>query len=112
LDWVVFNKAQKQQKKVTNSGGYKKMQKIYMVMGESGEWDEHYRWNVRAFLNKEKAEAYAAKADKRAKEIHPIMMAAVREDRDIPDLENEYDPEMYLQCNGVSYFIVEVPFTE
>ena len=78
-------------------------------MGETGEWDQYSKWQVLAYLDREKAEEYAAKANIRAKEIHSLIMFAVEEELDIPDLENEYDPHMYMDYDGTSYFIVEVP---
>ena len=85
------------------------MHKAYIVMGKTGEWDSYTEWPVYAYLNKEKAEEHVSKANKRAKEIHTLIMIAVDEDREIPELENEYDPVMYMEPNGTSYLIVDIP---
>jgi len=84
------------------------MQKIYLVMGETGEWDDYSRWPVKAFIDIKKAEDHVANASKRAQEIHSLIMKAVDEDRKIPELENEYDLKMAMEYNGTSYFIVEI----
>jgi hypothetical protein len=86
-----------------------KMQKIYLVMGQTGEYEAYSNWTVRAFLDKRKAEELLAKASKRAKKIHSMMLKAMHEGRTVPDFKSQYDPNIYMWYNGTFYFIVEVP---
>jgi hypothetical protein len=86
-----------------------KMQKIYLVMGQTGEYEDYSEWTVKAFIDKKKAEELVAKASKRANKIHSMMLKAIHEDRSVPDFKSRYDPNIYMCYNGTSYFIVEVP---
>ena len=85
------------------------MQKIYLVMGQTGEYEDYSKWTVKAFYDKRKAEELVGKASKRAQKIHSMMLKAIDEDRSLPDFKSQYDPNIYMWCNGTSYFIVEVP---
>ena len=86
------------------------MQKVYIVMGQTGEYDSYSKWPVHAYLEREKAEEHVAKANERAKEIITLIrLAADDEESEIPELENEYDSGMYMDYNGTSYFVVDIP---
>ena len=39
------------------------MDQVYIVKGVTGEWEDIYRWDVRAFLNLEEAETFLAELE-------------------------------------------------
>ena len=43
---------------------------IYVVTGESGEYDDYYIWNVKAFRNPDEAVAYRDRVQARANAVH------------------------------------------
>jgi hypothetical protein len=76
--------------------------KIYLVEGHTGEWEDYVRWTVRAFASLSEATTFMGKAKRRADEIL---------DGDKKD-KNEYDPAMYIgwPSDRIEYECQEVPF--
>jgi len=83
------------------------MQKVYVVIGESGEWDEYSKWIVVAYIDKKKAEEHVINANNRGKEVRDLV---INHGCDFDTLINEYDPDMvdYMDYDGATYFIEEV----
>jgi len=85
------------------------MEKVYVVIGESGEYDSYYKWFIMAYLDRGKAEEHKRNANKRGKEIRDLV---INQGYDRDSLSNKYDPEMIdnMDYDGATYFIEEVEF--
>jgi len=80
------------------------MKKIYLVVGNTGEYDDYDDWVVKAFRTKKRAAALADKAKARADELYPKARLSYN------TLENEFDLNCHMARNGTSYTVVEVSF--
>lgn len=82
--------------------------KIYIVFGGTGEYSDHQTWMVKAFRDEDQAKALVENASWAANAID-----AVRENRyDSPNGANPYDPDMYMDYTGTSYYIESVELEE
>jgi len=83
------------------------MEKVYVVIGESGEYDSYYKWSIVAYLDRGKAEEHKRNANNRGKEITDLVF---NQGYDDDSLSNEYDPDMLdnMEYNGATYSIEEV----
>jgi hypothetical protein len=79
--------------------------KVYVLRGSTGSYDDVYDWLVCAYLTKHDAEMHREAAQKRATEI--VENAETVDDLDVP---NEWDAGMTIAagCN-VAYSVYEVP---
>lgn len=76
-------------------------EKIYVVMGSTGEYSDRTEWSVCAYADKALAEQHVQMADACAKEQMPY-----RYDK---ELVNPFDPGMIMDYTGTYYYIYEVP---
>lgn len=87
--------------------------KIYVVMGESGEYDDHTDWLVHAYVD----EADADKHAKDANEWHAYWMDRVKglSWRDVPKEYNPFDPsytdgDHAGKCEHARWFVADVVY--
>lgn len=100
-------------------------QTLYVVMGQAGEYSDHWTWPVRAFVQVDAARDHVMKATRRAREIAAARHTVPHDD---PRLVNEYDtahsssfwsdsdgldvePDMSPD-EGARYYIMEVPLDD
>ena len=89
---------------------------IYLVVGESGDYEDRAKWNVAFYENKRIAEIHSILAAKRAEEIMEKYGKKVNfldlerfiDFSIIPEKANEYDSEMRILNNHVEYYTTEV----
>lgn len=86
------------------------MDKIYVVIGATGEYGDHRDWMVKAFLSKEKAQAFVEDVSAIARELY----AALSSKFDYYRLRgmNPLDPNMDCDYTGVRYHYCEVDLEE
>jgi hypothetical protein len=77
------------------------MNRIYVVMGSTGEYSDRDEWPVLAYTNERAAQNHVAKATERADELY----SKYHDYYDIPVNSNEYDPDMEIDYTGTRYFI-------
>ena len=82
------------------------MNKVYVVMGGTGEYSDHREWAVKAFLDPDRAADLVVKASARAREL--VADGWRSWDDDFKDVRNEHDPRMDVDYNGVRYEVMEV----
>lgn len=83
------------------------MKHIYLVIGETGEYDDHNEWVVHAYRSRELALEHAAAAEAVAKEIFkeypfPACIAA--------NAKNPHDPKMQIDYTGSRYRVEEIEY--
>ena len=82
---------------------------IYVVYGERGEYDDHSKWNVRAYAKKEDADGHAADANEWCKRRAAIIKEKGdrwawnnrNKDKNPFDHVNDYPDSMYETEYGV-----------
>lgn len=84
-----------------------KNSEIYLVRGESGEYDSWVSWNVKAFASSRKANAFARKLRKIVNDEKPIHLDILD---NIVDTIVKYDPNCDVQITGVKYEVVPIQF--
>jgi hypothetical protein len=90
--------------------------KVYVVIGETGEWADASQWNVCAYLDKSLADQHAQTATDAARSLGVLH---IDDDTHISnELQTLYNPNppinpfdalMEVDTNGVSYRVVEIP---
>jgi len=75
-------------------------QKIYVVIGDTGEYDDFSTWIVKAYFSKALADSHALQA----------QTAADKLQRNNYEPVNPYDPFMKLDYNGAHYRVQEIDF--
>ena len=79
--------------------------KVYVLRGSTGSYDDVYTWLVCAYLTKHDAEMHREAAQKRATEI--VENAETTADLDAP---NKWDAGMIIAAgSNVVYSVYEVP---
>ena len=82
------------------------MNKIWILNGRTGEFNDTRDWTVGFFLSKEKADEYCDKCQKRANELenmkdHHYYTWSEK-------TRNEYDSWMQMDYTGTYYKVVEI----
>lgn len=87
---------------------------IYVVIGMTGEYSDRTEWMVRAYTNKEAAQAVVVEYTKKAKELE----VRCRLPKDNPLYFNRYsadllrqqhpDPQFQMDYTGTEYYYEEV----
>jgi len=72
---------------------------IYVVYGGTGQYENYTEWLVCAFKNEEEAKKYRFQCQTRANEL----IEEYKDSWDIPYGVNQYDPDMQVDCDSVSY---------
>jgi hypothetical protein len=77
--------------------------KIYIVCGETGEYEGHYYWNAKAFIHKQAAEAFM-------KSCQLFADSLVSHDEDIIEEHKHLSPDpcFYMDYTGAAYAIEEL----
>jgi hypothetical protein len=83
------------------------MDKVYVVMGSCGSYEDRYEWTVCAYPNQREADKHRAAAQHRATVIYEASKIG-RKRIGI----NEWDAEMCLDFGGAYYKVVEVHYRE
>lgn len=84
-------------------------QYVYVVMGETGMWDDWRDWSVAAFTTRDAADAYVEQLDAWLT-IHHCDKAAT-ESLSLSerfDLTCDLDPSMSIDSNGVKYYVMPI----
>lgn len=79
---------------------------IYLVEGNTGEYEDHRDWLVKAFFSEVKAQKLVIDAQTRANEIFQNRKSISNESDGI----NEFDPNFMLDYTGTyyKYYSIEV----
>ena len=77
--------------------------KIYLVVGETGEYSSHTEWPVIAYDDEAVAQRHIDLAKARADEIE-----GGKERYERPKEANEWDPEMQMDYTGTIYCLHEI----
>jgi hypothetical protein len=73
------------------------MGKVWIVFGESGEYEEYRNWDVKAFETKQEAEAFCAAANLIVK-YHPDVVTS-----EYGEWKHPLDPRHYADDGDVDY---------
>ncbi len=76
--------------------------KIYVVIGETGEYDDFRRWNVKAFGNKRKATNFKKKLNK--------IASFSNSERTCKDLVLAGDKNAQVDYTGTEYLLEEMEY--
>ena len=85
------------------------MPNVYIVMGSTCEYSDHYEWPVLAFRSEEAAEEHVLKASARFREL---LQEAKGVCWDVRKDANEFDPEMQVDYPGTNYYVITVELKE
>ncbi len=81
-------------------------EKIYVVMGTTGEWSDRTEWTVAAYIDEEEAKKHVELASEKANE--EAVKGNASSNKWNYQYKNEYDKSMQIDYTGTSYFICEV----
>ena len=84
------------------------MNKVYIVVGSTGQYSDTMYWYVKAYAEESDAERHA----KLAKSECDVICAGRDSYWDIPEGANKYDPRMSVDYTGVFYSVEEVEFAD
>lgn len=85
------------------------MNKVYVVMGQCGEYSDHQEWSVAAYRSESLAAERVANATRRGAEVE----AKLKEGYNYNVLkENEFDPDMRSDYTGTEYYIMPVDLVD
>jgi hypothetical protein len=76
--------------------------KVHIVMGHTGEYEDHKAWPVAAYFDGRKARGHARRAERRAEELRPENRYGK------PLGVNEHDPKMMMDYTGTTYGVMHV----
>lgn len=74
---------------------------IYLVVGNTGEYEDFREWAVAAFTSKQRAETWKRNCEK-------FAPSSLSRWSDREDMVNPYDPDMDVDYNGVRYNVCRV----
>lgn len=79
--------------------------KVYIVWGESGEYDSYSHWDVKAFLSEDKALLFKAQVEKENNKLY--KKAGFEKSRfNYPEFKkNKYDPFAKFDFTGTTYHV-------
>ncbi len=85
------------------------MAKVYIVMGDTGEWSDHREWPVVAYLDEQKATDRVTALDtwlveNKVSRNHSDVLPYEERDR----LKNPLDPNFQADYTGTRYSAMEV----
>jgi hypothetical protein len=83
------------------------MDKVYVVRGSCGSYDDRYEWLVFAYPTQREAEKHCIAAQSRATKIYDASDQLSKELG-----VNEWDANMCLDYGGAYYRVDEVPYRE
>ena len=92
--------------------------KIYVVMGETGEYADYQEWIVHAYVDPTEAQKHADAAQQAFCSLVPGWNPGENEGipfqryLELGAFKNPYDPDGQLDYTGVRYGVVEVPVSE
>lgn len=93
---------------------------IYIVEGNTGDWEDSYSWNVKGFFNQAKADELCQKLNKIAEKGHIGNFGSTWEERSshtrtILDTQEkieaelqEFDPSARIIDSGTTYRVISV----
>lgn len=96
------------------------LEHVYIVTGETGEYDDYTEWSVYAFRDEQEAEAFAQKCNDwcLAKGVHmtsdtasSLYMGTGYEERKAFGLDSP-DPNFSMDYTGSTYSVKSVPFMQ
>ena len=76
-------------------------EKIYIVKGETGEYDDHGEWFVKAYFSQKLAESHR---------LHAQVVADVQDTGQEAPIVSAYDPFIKMDYNGTKYSVIEIDF--
>jgi len=89
-----------------------KRQKIYVVMGSTGEYSDNREWPVFAFEDEADARAYVELCTARANELKQWQEQNKTSYDYVPDEFKNYDKKLEPDYNGMNYYIENVEMYE
>lgn len=89
---------------------------IYVVSGQSGEYEDHREWLVIAYASEFKAKEHAASAAAKNKEYRDVagpLWLEVDDSWKTPSRRNEFDPDEQMHpCEVFDYYVTSVELVE
>lgn len=85
------------------------MDRVNIVCGETGEYEDRYAWEIAAFSSPRRADTWARRANQwaRVNGAHEDNMTLVGwDERYALEDKNPYDPNMRISYTGVRYFVI------
>ncbi len=79
--------------------------RVYLVVGSTGEYSDHTQWNVAAYTDKEQADLHAAAANEAVKGAEDMDW----EERQLLKEQATLDAVMSISYTGTEYSVEEVP---
>lgn len=92
------------------------MKRIYVVIGSSGEYADARQWTVRAFAQKQAADAYAVAAKALADKRLAVLTRTAADEDSWPEYQaarsraTRLDSNIGMYDDDISYSVVAVPF--
>lgn len=81
---------------------------VYLVVGETGEYDDYQHWNVRAYRKREDADALSAALNAIARVPGKYRYSWAERSAMYEKLMDAGDPNPSIDYNGTSYEVVEL----
>lgn len=82
------------------------MLEIYLVYGETGEYNDRQDWNVKAFADKIKAEEFKTQLNAWCE----FKKCTPKHDTRKENLKCPFDPNFYCDWPGTEYSVETVPY--
>ena len=86
--------------------------KIYLIVGDTGEYEDYAKFNSAAFKDKNEAIIYMEKLNKQLTDLGisltPYFMHLEKSIKDISTIEDPKLKEYWIGCYGVEYSIEEM----
>jgi hypothetical protein len=90
--------------------------KIYIVVGQTGEWDDHHEWDVIGYLDPESARKHAEAATREAHRLGcgpgDVQTDAAAIFKAVDEHQNCYDPGMHCDYTGTGYSVRQLNLEE
>lgn len=86
--------------------------KIYVLFGDTGEYSDHSDWAVRAYFNKEDADADCAFLNAIAQEIFDRRLGYPHLDEAVRCRLTPHDPEANMDYTGTHYSVTEMDLVD
>lgn len=89
----------------------RKVQKIHVVMGQTGEYSDHSTWPVAAYRSRKEAERHEIRATMRAKLAKQKGLGGYSNEAERKKFMGDLDasPGMQMDYTGTDYFTLSVP---
>ena len=86
----------------------KAVSKIWIVFGETGEYDSHHEWSIAAYKTEELAQAHADAATKFYQDNNCLTDRYKWSYSRLDEFKNPFDPNMDIDYTGTSWGVYPV----